>query len=264
MTQFLATLGISSESEFARDLLMAVVIVIVTAALAHVAAKALRHLLDKDATPLPSTSLIVNVVRGAIWAIGISVMLDACFDVNVNALVTALGVGGVALSLGLKDTLSNFIGGLQMTLMGIVVPGDHIEVGGDAGVVQDVNWRHTTISNRLGETVVIPNSVIATTALVQLPPAERVSVPFAVTGDAHDMRAVKRDIEASAKQAAESVCPITEGPHASFSEITEYGFKGKLALSIDDPAHANDVIDAVITAIAPMTRRETHAGEGAE
>ena len=89
-------------------------------------------------------------------------------------------------------------------------------------------------------------------------------MPFAVTGDAHDMRAVKRDIEASAKQAAESVCPITEGPHASFSEITEYGFKGKLALSIDDPAHANDVIDAVITAIAPMTRRETHAGEGAE
>ena len=205
MTQFLATLGISSESEFARDLLMAVVIVVVTAALAHVAAKALRHLLDKDATPLPSTSLIVNVVRGVIWAIGISVMLDVCFDVNVNALVTALGVGGVALSLGLKDTLSNFIGGLQMTLMGIVVP-----------------------------------------------------------GDAHDMHAAKRDIEASAKQAAESVCPITEGPHASFSEITEYGFKGKLVLSIDDPAHANDVIDAVITAIAPMTRRETHAGEGAE
>lgn len=70
--------------------------------------------------PLPASSLIINIGRGVVWVIGGSIILQSCFGINPNALVTALGVGGVALSLGLQDTLSNLIGGIQMTLMGVV------------------------------------------------------------------------------------------------------------------------------------------------
>ena len=35
-------------------------------------------------------------------------------------------------------------------------PGDNIQVGTNKGVVQDVTWRHATIKNRNGETVIIP------------------------------------------------------------------------------------------------------------
>ncbi len=98
-----------------------------------------------------------------------SIILQSCFGINPNALVTALGVGGVALSLGLQDTLSNLIGGIQMTLMGVVRPGDNIEIGSETGVVTDVGLRHTTIITKLGETVIVPNSVISKTSLVQLP-----------------------------------------------------------------------------------------------
>ena len=82
--------------------------------------------------------------------------MQSCFGINPNALVTALGVGGVALSLGLQDTLSNLIGGIQMTLMGVVRPGDNIEIGSETGVVTDVGLRHTTIITKLGETVIDP------------------------------------------------------------------------------------------------------------
>ena len=78
-----------------------------------------------------------------------SIILDACFNIDASALITALGVGGIAVSLGFQDTLSNLIGGLQMTFMGIIKPGDNIEVGSEKGVVQDITWRHTTIKDNL-------------------------------------------------------------------------------------------------------------------
>ena len=163
-----------------QSFLWAIALIAATAVVARIASRALKHFLDRDSNPLPSSSIIVNIARGVIWATGASIILDACFGVNANALVAALGVGGIAVSLGFQDTLSNLIGGLQVTFMGIVAPGDNIEVGAERGVVQDVTWRHTTIRDAMGQTVIIPNSIISKTALVHLLPASRVTVPFAV------------------------------------------------------------------------------------
>ena len=87
----------------------------------------------------------MNIVRGAVWFLGICIMLSTCFNVNVSAAITALGIGGIAISLGFQDTISNLIGGLQVSLMRIVKPGDNIEVGSSSGVVKDVTWRHTSL-----------------------------------------------------------------------------------------------------------------------
>ena len=96
----------------------------------RIAARTLRKLLERDSNPLPSSSILVNIARGVIWALGASVLLDACFGINANALVAALGVGGIAVSLGFQDTLSNLIGGLQVIFMGIVKPGGQHRGGG--------------------------------------------------------------------------------------------------------------------------------------
>lgn len=119
---------------FVLSVLWAIALVVATAIVARIASRALRHFLDRDSNPLPSSSIIINIARGVIWATGASIILDACFGVNANALVAALGVGGIAVSLGFQDTLSNLIGGLQVTFMGIVKPGDNIEVGAERGV----------------------------------------------------------------------------------------------------------------------------------
>ena len=58
-------------------------------------------------------------------------------------------------SLGFQDTLSNLIGGLQVSLLRIIKPGDNIEVGSATGVVKDITWRHTTIRNGAGEEVLL-------------------------------------------------------------------------------------------------------------
>lgn len=248
-----------ASQEWVRDIFWTVVLAAATFAVSHVAVKGLRALLSRDSNPLPSSSIIVNIVRAAIWIIGGSIILDSCFGINPNALITALGVGGIAISLGFQDTLSNLIGGIQVTFMGIVRPGDNIEVGGDAGVVEDVSWRHTTITNSRGERVIIPNSIISKTALVHLPPVNQISVPFAVTDDARSMDDVAAKLARVSETAAAEVSPVTQQPKVFFGEVTEYGFKGKIILRIEDASKTGLAIDAVVRAIAPITRAHESA-----
>ena len=130
------------EQRWVHNIIWAVILAIGTAVAAKVASKTLHHLLNRDDNPLPASSIFINIARAVIWTIGGSFILDNCFGINANALVAALGVGGIAISLGFQDTLSNLIGGMQVTFMGIIKPGDNIEVGGVSGVDE---WREVYI-----------------------------------------------------------------------------------------------------------------------
>ena len=239
-------------SAWLGTLITAVVIIVITAVVGHLLTKFLRRVLNYS-DELPSSSIFVNIGRAIVWVVGGSVVLSTCFGVDVSAAIAALGIGGIAISLGFQDTLSNLIGGIQVTFMGIVRPGDNIEVGTETGVVQDVSWRHTTITNARGETVIIPNSIISKTSLVQLPPVNQINIPFAVVGD-RPMDDVKSELLVASKAAAEEVSPVTQDPKIFFSEVTEYGFKGKIIMRVEDAAKAGLAVDAVVRAIAPLTR----------
>ena len=85
-------------SDTMRNLIWAVILACATAVASKVVKRALHALLDHPENPLPASSLIINIGRGVVWVIGGSIILQSCFGINPNALVTALGVGGVALS----------------------------------------------------------------------------------------------------------------------------------------------------------------------
>ena len=91
-----------------------------TALVARAVTKVLRRVLSHDNSPLPSSSIFVNIARIAVWAVGVSVVLSSCFGIDVSAAITALGIGGIAISLGFQDTLSNLIGGVQVSITGLV------------------------------------------------------------------------------------------------------------------------------------------------
>ena len=165
----------------------------------------------------------------------------------------ALGVGGIALSLGFQDTLSNLIGGVQISFMKIVQPGDNIQVGTSKGVVQDVTWRHATIKNRNGETVIIPNSVISKNAVIHLPPPERVTVPFLATTN-NDLDVVSDAVAKTAHDTALEYSGLVEEPTVLFTEVTSEGLVGKVVLEIEDASQATPVSDAITRAIAPLVR----------
>lgn len=233
----------------------AAVILIVTAVCARLTKRFMRKLLHfNEEKDLPSSSIFVNIARASVWILGVCIMLSTCFKVDVSAAVTALGIGGIAISLGFQDTISNLIGGLQVTLMRIVKPGDNIEVGSSSGVVKDITWRHTTIRNGAGEEVIIPNSIINKTALVHLPPTNQVKVPLVVVTDGAHLDDVAKAIEDAAAEAAGSVAKLTKQPVLAFSAITDAGFQGTIVFRVADSRTGVTAGDAVLRAVAPLTR----------
>lgn len=253
MDVFEQTIANITGGDFVAKIIAAIIIFVVVGCISHFVVKWLRHIMRRDDNSIPQSSIFVNIARGIIWGIGICLVLDSCFNVNMSALIAALGVGGIALSLGFQDTLSNLIGGVQISFMRIVKPGDNIQVGNNKGVVQDVTWRHATIKNRNSETVIIPNSVISKNAVVHLPPPERVSVPF-LASSSTNLDSMAEQVASIARTTALEYAGIVEEPNVIFTEVTAEGIVGKVLLEIDDAAQATPVSDAITRAIAPLVR----------
>ena len=245
------------QSGMLQAAIVAVVILVVTAILSYAIVRLIKRLLSSDGVPLPSSTILVNIARIVIWTTGVSVMLSLCFGVDVNGIIAALGVGGIALSLGLQDTIKNFIGGLQVTIMGIVHPGDHIVVGGTEGIVHDVSWRQTTVVDYEHVVHLIPNSVINSTEVQKITPEFLVSSVVVLNIDGRNIDELMREMEAIAKSAVEKVAPLEKDPWLLVTQIGEYGVWAKMRFVLADVEYAREARDAALRAIAPYTRNNS-------
>ncbi len=107
---------------------------------------------------LPSTKIFVNLIRAIILTIGFLIALDF-IGVSIAPMLTTLGVGGIAIALALKDTLSDVFAGLHILLSKKVKTGDFIELeSGQTGNVTNITWRNTTILERTNNVFNVPNS----------------------------------------------------------------------------------------------------------
>jgi small-conductance mechanosensitive channel len=112
-----------------------------------------------------TATILVNLTRLIILLIGFLIMLNT-MGVSITPMLTALGVGGLAVGLALQDTLSNFFAGIQLTIMRDIEVGDVIRItSGNEGTLTDIGWRVSTI--RIGEnTLIIPNNKLSTDLII--------------------------------------------------------------------------------------------------
>ena len=105
------------------------------------------------------TSLSQKLVQVSILIVGVIWLLKVVFDFSVTPVLTALGVGGLAVALALQDTLSNLFAGFYVSVSGLVRIDDYIRLStGEEGYITDITWRCTTMRTRFNNLVVIPNS----------------------------------------------------------------------------------------------------------
>lgn len=110
---------------------------------------------------LPSTTIFSNMTRLLVCMIGLLITLQT-LGISITPILTALGVGGLAVALALQDTLSNLFSGLQIIGAGQVRQGDFIKLeSGEEGYVVDIAWRNTTIRELSNNTIIVPNSSLA-------------------------------------------------------------------------------------------------------
>lgn len=146
---------------FFNKLILVVSVTSVTFVAAGIAGKLIKlySANNKDAT-IGITSLTHNVAKAAIFTCGGLILLSG-LGISIAPMLTALGVGGLAVALALQDTLSNFFSGLGITLAKQIRIGDYIKLeSGQEGYVSDINWRSTKIKMLSNNIVIIPNTKI--------------------------------------------------------------------------------------------------------
>jgi len=78
--------------------------------------------------------------------------------VDVTALVTGLGVGGIAVALAVQNVLGDLFASLSITLDKPFVPGDFIVMGSEMGTVEKIGLKTTRLRSLSGEQLVLSNN----------------------------------------------------------------------------------------------------------
>ena len=133
----------------------------VTFAAAAVAAQLVAVYGPVIAPALPVSSLTRHVAWGLVTTLGLLVVLNG-LGLSITPMLTALGVGGLAVALALQEPLANFFAGVFLTLGGQIRPGDYIRLdSGQEGYVTDFSWRSTRLRMLPNNLVVVPNAKLA-------------------------------------------------------------------------------------------------------
>jgi MscS family membrane protein len=136
---------------------------------------------DLDDQLLP---IVRKGMKISIWAIGIIVALNnAGYD--VGALIAGLGIGGLALAMAAKDTVSNIFGGFTIFTDRPFSLNDRVQVAGYDGFIREIGVRSTRLETLEGRIVTIPNSKFSDTPVenISLEPSRKVVVNLGLTYD---------------------------------------------------------------------------------
>jgi small-conductance mechanosensitive channel len=140
------------------SIVSAIVVLAIAWGLATVAHRAVSHWARHIDNPT-RRNLLRQVSYYAVWAGGVIVALDV-LGADVQAMVTGLGLGGVALGFALKDIISNLVSGLLILLMHTFEIDDQIVVGNTEGTVERIEIRATHIRTYDGRLVLVPNGEV--------------------------------------------------------------------------------------------------------
>ena len=138
-----------------------IIILSITFAVANMSGRLLKEYVQSSNLSLPTTGLAYTILKGIIILLGFLIVLNY-LGVSITPLLTALGVGGLAVALALQDTLSNLFAGVHIMVEKSIRVGDFIRLeNGLEGYVDDISWRTTRIRMLANNIIVIPNNKLA-------------------------------------------------------------------------------------------------------
>ncbi len=191
---------------FLSKVIHVIVILSITIALANLSGKIFRDYIQKAGLPIPSTGLAYAILKGTIFIIGFLIILSI-LGLSITPLITALGVGGLAVALALQDTLANLFAGIHILVEKSIRVGDYIKLeNGEEGYVADITWRTTRIRTLPNNMVVIPNSKLAQSIVTNFYlPEKRMSllIPINISYSSDPEKVEKIIIEEAKKAVAE-------------------------------------------------------------
>lgn len=143
--------------------------------------------------------LLVKGLKGLVFLIVLTFLLNH-FGINITAILSTLGIGGLAFAMAAKDSLSNFFGGLNIMIDRIFKMGDWIKVGVVEGTVVEIGLRSTTVRTFDNALITMPNSLVSTASVLnwnRRSVGRRIKMYIGVTYESNmdDIRQAIKDIQ---------------------------------------------------------------------
>ena len=213
----------------------------VTLALAAIASQSVDACGAVLAPALPVSSLTRNVAWALIAVLGFLVILNG-LGLSITPMLTALGVGGLAVALALQEPLANFFAGLFITLAGQIRVGDYVKLdSGQEGYVVDFSWRSTRLRMLANNLVLVPNSKLAQAIVVNHHlPSQDLAVLVEVGVDySSDLRHVERVVT----EVGRSVMQEVTGAVPEFEPFIRYHTFGDSSINFTVILRAHEFVD---------------------
>lgn len=222
---------------------------------------------------LSETSLLTDMVSWSIYFMGFIIILAEC-DISITPFITAMGVGGMAVALGMQETLASVFAGFTMIFAPQIRNNDFVRLSsGQEGRIVDIAWRYTTIENLEGNTIVVPNKQIASAVLTNYSvPAQDIKVKLQC-GVAYDSDLdkveqvvlevaqkiqddVTKDILVSKGKIAEDESVTTADPGIFFHTFGDSAIEFSVTLNCKDFTHQYRMKHEFIKALTKRFREE--------
>lgn len=218
------------------------VIFSITIATANLADRAFKNYVRQSNLLIPTTGLAVGMLRGTVLSIGFLIILGV-LGISIAPLITALGVGGLAVALALQDTLANLFAGIHILAEKTIRVGDFVRLEtGQEGFVEDITWRTTRIKMPSNNMVVITNSKLSQSIVTNYSLPEKRSA-FQVqigVGYSSDPESVEKVLLDTAQKAIEEL-PFLLGDPAPAVNLSP-GF-GESSLDFTITCHVREFSD---------------------
>lgn len=174
-------------------------------------------------------SLIKKLAILTVWVLG-SIQLLSMLGVRVTTVMASLGIAGLAAGLALQDTIANLFAGFYMVADRSIRADDYIKLeSGEEGFVEFVGWRNTRIRLWSNNVVLIPNSKLTQSIIVNMALPNSVLSVYTWCGVSYDSDL--EHVEAVTLEVARSVLRKYPGgdmsyePVVRFKEFTESNIK---------------------------------------
>jgi small-conductance mechanosensitive channel len=193
------------------------------------------------APALPVSSLTRNIASILIAIIGLLVILNG-LGLSIAPMLTALGVGGLAVALALQEPLANFFAGIFITLAGQIRVGDYVKLdSGQEGYVVDFSWRSTRLRMLANNLVVVPNAKLAQAIVInhQLPTQDLAVLVNVGVDYASNLRDVERVVGEVGREVMEAV----QGGVPEFEPFIRYHTFGESSIDFTVILRAKEFVD---------------------
>ncbi len=204
--------------------------------------------------------LLNKAIAAIIYAIAVIIILGY-FKIDITPMVAGVGLGALAIGLALQSTLANFFAGVHLLSDHPITVGDFIELDQDtAGFVQDIGWRSTRIKTWTDNLLIIPNSKLADSIILNYSMPKQDMSFWIPCGVAYESNLEK--VEKIALEVAKQIQETTPGavqdfePLFRFKEFGDSNINFITILRVEEPMKRFSVRNEFVKALKERFDKE--------